>query len=68
MDGQAQYYRLTYCSNVLYEEKLMQMIIDYLMQKLQAIDRGSTKAVQLLEILGALCTCKGVPVKQNQCT
>lgn len=45
----------------------MKRIIGYVMKKLQVMDRDSTKVVQLLEILSALCTCKGVPVKQNQC-
>lgn len=53
-------------SSVLYEETLMKRIIGYVMKKLQVMDRDSTKVVQLLEILSALCTCKGVPVKQNQ--
>ena len=52
---------------VLYEEVLMRRIVDYVMQKLQVVSKESTKAVQLLEILNALCTCKGVSVKQNQC-
>ena len=51
----------------MYEEELMRRIIDYVMQKLRVMNKDSTKVVQLLEILSALCTCKGVPVKQNQC-
>ena len=45
----------------------MRRIIDYVMQKLQSVCHDNTKVVQLLEILSALCTCKGVPVRQNQC-
>ena len=44
----------------------MTRIISYVMQKLKSLGVKSTKAIQLLEILTALCICKGVPVKQNQ--
>lgn len=61
--------RTSFFSNrsVLYEETLMKRIIGYVMKKLQVMDKDSTKIIQLIEILTALCTCKGVPVKQNQC-
>ncbi len=44
----------------------MTRIISYVMQKLKSLSVKSKKVVQLLEILSALCVCKGVPVKQNQ--
>lgn len=44
----------------------MKRVIEYVMQKLRATDKSNDKMIQLLEILSALCTCKGVPVLQNQ--
>jgi hypothetical protein len=51
---------------VLYEAVLMKQMIGYVMQKLKSTDKSNDKMIQLLEILSALCDCKGVPVLQNQ--
>lgn len=45
----------------------MRRIIDFVIQKIKTVGKDSTKVVKLLQILSAFCTCKGVPVKQNQC-
>lgn len=54
------------CSNVLYEEMLMRRIIDYVTRKLGVMDKDSSKTVQMLDILSALCSFKGEPIAQNQ--
>ena len=51
----------------MYEEVLMRKVIDYVVKKLRAVSKNPTNAVLYFDILSALCTCKGVPVKQNQC-
>lgn len=44
----------------------MERIIEFVMEKLRATKKASDKNIQLLEILGTLCVCKGVAVEQNQ--
>lgn len=53
-------------SSVLYEKELMERIIEFVMEKLRATKKASDKKIQLLEILGTLCVCKGVAVDRNQ--
>lgn len=56
-----------YYRTVLYEMELMRKMIGYVMYKLKHANKFSRyKTVQLLQMLGSLCACKGIPVQQNQ--